>query len=440
MITSRTGEKHRQRALEIGVQRYLGKPYQEPELMRNVFELLAEQMAEWGSPAVSPSRRVVLLARPGPACERLAEAAREAGAEIALVADPTDTEPEAVRAAQPEALLVALEPAVETAIERFQDIYTDPDVIVLFEEADLIVERQGWDAARWLRHMATSYAHARRRAARRCRTRAARTRGRGRTPDAVPAPGMEGDIGGFTDEAASVVADVPSDAMLDQNAPRPALESVPAASSRRCAIRCVPSSTPSTCAPRAWSWKNIPRKEAVVSRGTIVLLAGLGGPDAVRPVPRRASGRFRADRVRPPATRRRPPRQAVAADAARHDLAAAAGRGRPRPGTRARTWSRATSAWSPAAMARASPRARMPSQLTPGDNAIVALSGTDPTLVEAIMAQSWAGALVLAQLPSGCYEPTAVQALIARGIASDTPPHLASQLAKRWPARTGSEP
>jgi len=40
MITSRTGEKHRQRALDIGVQRYLGKPYQEPELMRNVFELL----------------------------------------------------------------------------------------------------------------------------------------------------------------------------------------------------------------------------------------------------------------------------------------------------------------------------------------------------------------------------------------------------------------
>jgi chemosensory pili system protein ChpA (sensor histidine kinase/response regulator) len=40
MITSRTGEKHRQRAFEIGVNRYLGKPYQEPELMRNVFELL----------------------------------------------------------------------------------------------------------------------------------------------------------------------------------------------------------------------------------------------------------------------------------------------------------------------------------------------------------------------------------------------------------------
>ncbi|MEQ1512663.1 MAG: Hpt domain-containing protein [Lysobacteraceae bacterium] len=40
MITSRTGEKHRQRAMDIGVNRYLGKPYQENELMRNVFSLL----------------------------------------------------------------------------------------------------------------------------------------------------------------------------------------------------------------------------------------------------------------------------------------------------------------------------------------------------------------------------------------------------------------
>jgi chemosensory pili system protein ChpA (sensor histidine kinase/response regulator) len=36
MITSRTGEKHRQRAYDLGVERYLGKPYQELELMRQV--------------------------------------------------------------------------------------------------------------------------------------------------------------------------------------------------------------------------------------------------------------------------------------------------------------------------------------------------------------------------------------------------------------------
>lgn len=40
MITSRTGDKHRQRAMEIGVERYLGKPYQETELLKNVAEML----------------------------------------------------------------------------------------------------------------------------------------------------------------------------------------------------------------------------------------------------------------------------------------------------------------------------------------------------------------------------------------------------------------
>jgi chemosensory pili system protein ChpA (sensor histidine kinase/response regulator) len=45
MITSRTGDKHRQRAIDLGVERYLGKPYQEVELMRNVFDLLGVERA-----------------------------------------------------------------------------------------------------------------------------------------------------------------------------------------------------------------------------------------------------------------------------------------------------------------------------------------------------------------------------------------------------------
>jgi chemosensory pili system protein ChpA (sensor histidine kinase/response regulator) len=40
MITSRTAEKHRNRAKELGVDAYLGKPYQEEELLRNLRELL----------------------------------------------------------------------------------------------------------------------------------------------------------------------------------------------------------------------------------------------------------------------------------------------------------------------------------------------------------------------------------------------------------------
>ena len=44
MITSRTGEKHRQRALDIGVQQYLGKPYNETELLSNIETVLHQNV------------------------------------------------------------------------------------------------------------------------------------------------------------------------------------------------------------------------------------------------------------------------------------------------------------------------------------------------------------------------------------------------------------
>ncbi|MCI0505431.1 MAG: Hpt domain-containing protein [Gammaproteobacteria bacterium] len=43
MITSRTGDKHRDRALNIGVNMYMGKPYQEHELLENIQSLLNDQ-------------------------------------------------------------------------------------------------------------------------------------------------------------------------------------------------------------------------------------------------------------------------------------------------------------------------------------------------------------------------------------------------------------
>jgi chemosensory pili system protein ChpA (sensor histidine kinase/response regulator) len=42
MITSRTGDKHRNLALSLGVKRYLGKPYQETDLLDNIYAILAE--------------------------------------------------------------------------------------------------------------------------------------------------------------------------------------------------------------------------------------------------------------------------------------------------------------------------------------------------------------------------------------------------------------
>ncbi|MEI7036109.1 Hpt domain-containing protein [Fulvimonas yonginensis] len=46
MITSRTGDKHRQRAFDIGVDRYLGKPYQEAELLAQIAEVLEQRAME----------------------------------------------------------------------------------------------------------------------------------------------------------------------------------------------------------------------------------------------------------------------------------------------------------------------------------------------------------------------------------------------------------
>ncbi|WP_040405093.1 Hpt domain-containing protein [Ectothiorhodospira sp. PHS-1] len=49
MITSRTGDKHRQRAMEIGVNRYLGKPYQEMDLLTQIREVLDEHQGSGGA-------------------------------------------------------------------------------------------------------------------------------------------------------------------------------------------------------------------------------------------------------------------------------------------------------------------------------------------------------------------------------------------------------
>ncbi len=46
MITSRSGDKHRQRAFDIGVDRYLGKPYQEAELLVQIAEVLEQRATE----------------------------------------------------------------------------------------------------------------------------------------------------------------------------------------------------------------------------------------------------------------------------------------------------------------------------------------------------------------------------------------------------------
>lgn len=59
MITSRTGFKHRERAKKIGIDRHLGKPFNETELLENINSLLAEQQGQTPAPAAAEDEPVV---------------------------------------------------------------------------------------------------------------------------------------------------------------------------------------------------------------------------------------------------------------------------------------------------------------------------------------------------------------------------------------------
>jgi chemosensory pili system protein ChpA (sensor histidine kinase/response regulator) len=55
MITSRVGDKHRAKAIEIGVDDYLGKPYQESQLLDAIEPLLARRLGAGGGAAAGLS-------------------------------------------------------------------------------------------------------------------------------------------------------------------------------------------------------------------------------------------------------------------------------------------------------------------------------------------------------------------------------------------------
>ncbi len=100
-----------------------------------------------------PAIRTVLLAREGAARDRLVEALVEAGAEVVQTVDPTQSSPDDVATLGAHAVVVALEPALEEALDAYEPVLADPARTVIFEEAALVLERTGWDAARWVRHL-----------------------------------------------------------------------------------------------------------------------------------------------------------------------------------------------------------------------------------------------------------------------------------------------
>lgn len=99
--------------------------------------------------------RVALLARAGKARDQLRTALDDAGATVVAEGDPLQLDPSQVAAAKPNYYLVSLEPAIETALERFDELLAAPGVEVMFDDAEVTSKLDGWDLNRWARHLAT---------------------------------------------------------------------------------------------------------------------------------------------------------------------------------------------------------------------------------------------------------------------------------------------
>jgi chemosensory pili system protein ChpB (putative protein-glutamate methylesterase) len=422
--------------------------------------------------------RVALLARPGNACDRLQTALRDAGADVVLVADPTVTDPDNVRAAGVQANLVALEPSVEDALERYDGLLDDPAITVIFDEAELAAQREGWDAARWVRHLAaklkgaddvlppggeaelmfgnvpavatgTTNLHQYR------DTRDAGsfdiTAFETNTLNASTSDPDAFDVGDLAKEFEALAAAMPGQRDQPEQAAKPAPSAMAEAAPTE-----VPDNEQTT--PAAAKDDNVtsnrfhrdleelnvriasmelvdgPRTIAKVA-GAVLVLAGIGGPDAVRQL----LGGLPATFPRPVLIQQR-------LDGARHDKLV-------RQMQRATTMPVHLAAHGdtlvpgnvyilPEALGviaqgnelRFQQDGDLFASLPADDSAVVVLSGSDPAAADAVMGLSWGGALVAGQIPEGCYDATAAEAVIARGATSGAPAELAKRLAQRWPA------
>ena len=331
-------------------------------------------------------KRVVLLTRPGSARERTGAAIAEAGADVVAVLDPAVATEAEVRDAKPDAVLVILDPATEQALQKFDGVLGDPGLEIMFEDAEVAAKREGWEAARWARHLgAKLYGHGDVLPRAKGASPASDSNQRGGNQDARFRQEME--------------------ALQRQVAAMPDV-------------------------PRA-------RVADAAKTGAVVIAAGVGGPDAVRQL----LGGLPAGFPRPVLLRQRIEggqydklvRQMQRATQLPVALA--------QPGDPLQAGTVHVLADSidvqdaPAGLVFAAIDGQ-PSfaALVPGDSALLLLSGADPALVDRALALSLAGGLALGQSPDNCFDPAASNALVARGGAALGLAGLPLKLLQRWPA------
>ena len=415
--------------------------------------------------------RVALLAREGQARERLEQALLEAGAKLVATADPTSGSADEVAAAAPQAVLVALEPAIEDALDGWNGLLSDPGITVIYDEAELAANREGWDAARWIRHLRAKL------------NRHDDVLPPGAEPeeDWQPVPGplparsrevSEEEFLTIEVEAQESAADVPADEGLEAwlakvsadgaeavapdvaaVADPPAAAAPDASLSSDLELEVADAGTGSAAPATEEAVANLEALEQRISglsladvdsyghgpeHGAVVVEAGLGGPDAVRQLlaaleegfPRPLLVRLRLDGGRYDRLVRQMDR-ATRLTVALADEDATIEPGHvyflpPNLGV-ARDKGRLHFVQDEAAAGR------LPGALPADDSAVLFLSGGDPALVDEAMSRAGEGALVIGQAKEDNFDPAATARLLERGGSAATPAEIAAELLERWP-------
>lgn len=98
--------------------------------------------------------RVALLAKAGESRNQLRTALQDLGAELVCEGDPSELSPNAVSDLSPKVMVVSLEPAIEAALDKFDDLLGSSNIEVVYDDAEVSGKLEGWDLNRWARHLA----------------------------------------------------------------------------------------------------------------------------------------------------------------------------------------------------------------------------------------------------------------------------------------------
>lgn len=98
--------------------------------------------------------RVALLAKAGESRNQLRTALQDLGADLVCEGDPSELNPTAVRELNPKVLVVSLEPTIEAALDKFDELLGSSNIEVVYDDAEVSGQLNGWDLNRWARHLA----------------------------------------------------------------------------------------------------------------------------------------------------------------------------------------------------------------------------------------------------------------------------------------------